>query len=139
MKFFWVSALIAFLQIIALSLMMKCITHRKPIPAILLFLAKAASYYFLVNAFVEKYIVRVVECLCGYLIGLTAGPVLLYLTCYFLYPLVILRFAPLLWEKFCNIPAVKKVLDKITDKIEGIKHRLGIGNQKGFKVKKVKF
>lgn len=139
MKFFWVSAFIAFLQIIALAVMMKCITHRKPIPAILLFLAKAASYYFLVNAFVEKYIVYVIECLCGYLIGLTAGPVLLYLTCYFLYPLVIVRFAPVLWKKFCAIPAVKKVFDKIDDKLEGIKHRLGIGNQKGFKVKKVKF
>lgn len=139
MKFFWIAALIAFLQIIALASMMKCINHKKAIPAILLFLAKAVSYYFIVHAFVDRYIIHIIECLCGYLVGLTSGSALLYLVYFFVYPLVIARFAPILWKRFATIPAVKKVLDSITDKTEGIKHRLGIGNQKGFKVKKVKF
>ena len=138
MKFFWIAALIAFLQIIALASMMKCINHKKVIPAILLFLAKAVSYYFIVHAFVDN-IIHAIEYGCGYLVGLTAGPILLYLFCYFLYPLVISRLVKLLWQKFIAIPQVRKTWDKISDKAEGFMHRAGIGNKRGFKVKKVKF
>ena len=139
MKYFWVSALIALGQIILLSLMMKCINHKKPIPAILLFLLKAGSYYFIIHAFVDKYLTKFIECVCGYLVGLTCGSVFLYVFCFFLYPLVISKLIVLLWKKFISIPKVQEIWAKVMNKFEGIMHRLGIGNKRGFKVKKVKF
>ena len=139
MKYFWISALIALGQIILLFLMMKCINHRKPIPAVLLFLSKGVGYYFIVHAFVDKYLVRFVECVCGYLVGLTSGSILLYALCCVLYPLVISRLVVLLWGKFASIPQVEKAIDKVSDKTEGVMHLLGVGNKRGFKVKKVKF
>lgn len=139
MKFFWVSALIALGQLIVLSLMIKCMNHRKTVPAVLLFLLKLASYYKIIHLLVDNYIKHIIECVCGYAVGLTCGAILLYIVCFFVYPLVIVKLFKLLWNKLLTVPAVKKVWDNTQDKIEGIKHRLGLGNQRGFKVKKVKF
>lgn len=139
MKYFWVSALIALSQIILLSLMVKCMNRKKAIPAILFFLLKCVSYYYIVHALVDKYLAHIIECVCGYVVGLTSGSILLYVFCFFIYPLVILKLLSFMWRKFIAIPKVQKVWVAVSDKIEDIMHRLGLGNKRGFKVKKVKF
>lgn len=135
MKYFWASALIALVQLIILALMIKCMNHKKRIPAFLLFAAELASYYYVVRILTEKYLVHIIKCVCGHIMGMAVGAIVLYLVCEFLYPLVISKYARIWWSKLTSVPAVEKFLDKL----EGIKHRLGIGNTRGFKVKKVKF
>ncbi|MBO5019117.1 MAG: hypothetical protein J6J13_01475 [Clostridia bacterium] len=139
MKFFWVSALIAFLQIILLYIMAKCINRKKAFFAFVIFALKIFCYWKIVFAFVDKYILHAIECVSGYAVGLTSGAVILYIICYFLYPLAVVPGIIFLFNKLLKVPVIRQVSAKFIDIVEGIKHRIGYKNEKGFEVKKIKF
>lgn len=124
MKYFIFSALIAFCQLILLAMLAKCISHHKKPPLLVLVALKIFIYLILIFLLVDKYIKYIVQCLCGYLVGLTGGAVILYiLWCFVL---------PTLWVKLEKIPFFAALF-------ENVGRRLGLKKQRGFTVKRVKF